>query len=350
MEKKPEARRDGAVDLVKSLAICAVLLIHCSANHFASYEVGVNRWLATAFFGSVSRWAVPAFLLCSGALMNDPDKDVPLKKLFSRYLLRLFAALAAWAVFYELFRMFTLRGSAPLETLLRGAAANLFYGNTYYHLYYFYFVFALYLALPLTRLAARFASGGEQRYILAIWFLSGGVIRFFQYFWPLNRMQASLLYFVMPAALLCPGLGLLGWYMRAHPPRGWAGGLGLFAAGFAVTMLGTWARSLRSGALDSFYLDGFGLFVLVMAAGVFRLCQWAAGRWAGTPRPVRLLSAASFCVYLVHPFFQYLAVPDRFLALPVYWSVPLQAAALLALSLLAYGALSRIPVVKRWLI
>lgn len=350
MEKKPDVRRDGAVDLVKSLAICAVLLIHCSANHFANYEVGANRWLATAFFGSVSRWAVPAFLLCSGALMNDPDKDVPLKKLFSRYLLRLFAALAAWAVFYELFRVFTLRGSAPLGTLLRGAAANLFYGNTYYHLYYFYFVFALYLALPLTRLAARFASGGEQRYILAIWFLSGGVIRFFQYFWPLNRMQASLLYFVMPAALLCPGLGLLGWYMRTHPPRGWAGGLGLFAAGFAVTMLGTWARSLRSGALDSFYLDGFGLFVLVMAAGVFRLCQWAAGRWAGTPRPVRLLSAASFCVYLVHPFFQYLAVPDRFLALPVYWSVPLQAAALLALSLLAYGALSRIPVVKRWLI
>lgn len=350
MEKKLDVRRDGAVDLVKSLAICAVLLIHCSANHFASYEVGANRWLATALFGSVSRWAVPAFLLCSGALMNDPDKDVPLKKLFSRYLLRLFAALAAWAVFYELFRMFTLRGSAPLETLLRGAAANLFYGNTYYHLYYFYFVFALYLALPLTRLAARFASGGEQRYILAIWFLSGGVIRFFQYFWPLNRMQASLLYFVMPAALLCPGLGLLGWYMRAHPPRGWAGGLGLFAAGFAVTMLGTWARSLRSGALDSFYLDGFGLFVLVMAAGVFRLCQWTAGRWAETPRPVRLLSAASFCVYLVHPFFQYLAVPDRFLALPVYWSVPLQAAVLLALSLLAYGALSRIPVVKRWLI
>lgn len=350
MDTKPSARRDGAVDLVKSLAICAVLFIHCSANHFANYEVGANRWLATAFFGSVSRWAVPAFLLCSGALMNDPDKDVPLKKLFSRYLLRLFAALAAWAVFYELFRMFTLRGSAPLGTLVRSGLENLFYGNTYYHLYYFYFVFALYLTLPLTRLAARFASGGELRYILAIWFISGGVIRFFQYFWPLNRMQASLLYYVMPAAVLCPGLGLLGWYLRAHPPRGWAGGLGLFALGFAVTMLGTWGRSLRSGALDSFYLDGFGLFVLVMAVGVFRLCQWIAGCWARTPRPVRFLSGASFCVYLVHPFFQYLTVPGRFLALPVYWSVPLQAAVLLALSLLAYGALSRIPAAKRWLI
>ena len=132
MDRKAAPRRDGAVDLVKCLAICAVLLIHCSASHFANYGVGSNRWLAAAFYGSVSRWAVPAFLLCSGALMNDPARDVSVRRLFSRYLLRLLAALAAWGVFYELFRMFTLRGSAPLGTLLRGAAENLFYGNTYY--------------------------------------------------------------------------------------------------------------------------------------------------------------------------------------------------------------------------
>ena len=61
MDRKAAPRRDGAVDLVKSLAICAVLLIHCSASHFANYGVGSNRWLAAAFYGSVSRWAVPAF-------------------------------------------------------------------------------------------------------------------------------------------------------------------------------------------------------------------------------------------------------------------------------------------------
>ena len=81
-------------------------------------------------------------------------------------------------------------------------------------------------------------------------------------------MQSSLLYFVLPAAAICPGLGLLGWYMRCRPPRSWAEGLGLFAGGFAVTFLGTWGRSVEAGALDQFYLDGFGLFVLVMAAGV----------------------------------------------------------------------------------
>ncbi len=51
MDRKAAPRRDGAVDLVKCLAICAVLLIHCSASHFANYGVGSNRWLAAAFYG-----------------------------------------------------------------------------------------------------------------------------------------------------------------------------------------------------------------------------------------------------------------------------------------------------------
>lgn len=350
MEQKSPVRRDGAIDLAKSLAICAVLMIHCTAGHFGNYAVGTNRWLAAALYGSVSRWAVPAFLICSGALMNDPARDISLKRLFSKYLPRLAAAFAVWAVFYEAFRMFTLRGTAPLGTLLRNAGENLLYANNYYHLYYFWLVFALYLALPLTRLVVRHASETELRYILAGWLLCGGVIHTFQYFWPINRMRFSLMYFSMPGAFLCSGLGLLGWFMRVHPPKSWIDGGLLFISGFAVTMGATCFRSVQAGALDQMFLDGFNLFVLIMAAGVFRLCQWIAGRWKKTPGIVVFLSGASFCVYLAHPFFQHYAVPERFLAMPVYWSVPLQVLALLALSLAAYGILKRVPVVNRWLI
>ena len=344
-------RRDGAVDLAKCLAICAVLVIHCASGHFGNYEVGANRWLAADFYGSVSRWAVPVFLMCSGALMNDPARDVPLKKLFSKYLLRLLAALAVWAAFYEAFRIVAFPNGEPLGARLAEAAENLFYCKTYYHLYYFYFAFALYLTLPLTRLIARHASDGELRYVLLLWFLAGGVIRFFKFFWPLNQMRDySPVFFSIPACVMCPGLGLGGWYMRRHPPENCAGGLLLFGAGFAVTALGTWRRSAAAGTLDQFYLDAFGLFSLLMGIGVFRLCQWAAGRWSQPPGPVRFLSAASFCVYLVHPVFQHYLTPDNFLAMPVYWAVPLQAAALLALSLAAYLLLRRVPWVNRWLI
>ena len=73
MKDNKRGGRSGGIDLTKALAICAVLFIHCTANHYACHNVGTPRWLAADFYGSVSRWAVPVFMLCSGALMNRPD-------------------------------------------------------------------------------------------------------------------------------------------------------------------------------------------------------------------------------------------------------------------------------------
>lgn len=348
MDKTLTPRRDGAVDLAKALAVCAVVLIHCSANHFAHHPTGSFQWLAACFWGSVSRWAVPVFLLCSGALMNAPERDLPLKKLFSRYLLRLALALAVWAGFYELLRIYISRGSAPLGQLAVQSVKNWLTGNTYYHLYYFYFAIALYLALPLTRLIAKRASRAEARYLLILWFLAGCVLPFCRYFPPFDQMGASVLRYVLPAIFLAPGLGLLGWYLGQHPPKSSLEGLGLFLAGFVVTFLGTWRRSAASGELDQFFLDGFGPFVLLMAVGVLRLCQ-RLGR-DGVPGPVLYLSRASFCVYLVHPYFQWLTRQAFFESLPPVWAVPVQAVLLLSLSAAVYELLRRAPVVNRWLI
>jgi len=326
-----------SIDLAKAVAICAVLLIHCSANHFARFDVGSPSWLITNFFGSISRWAVPLFLLCSGAIMNDPAKNVSLKKLFSKYLLRLFLFLAAASVLYEAANIVKAQGSVPLPDLLMEAGRNLLYGNTHYHLYFFWFIFALYLTLPLTQLVARFASKQELRYIITAFFLCGAVLPFLQYYPPFSQMYNSLLYFLLPATFLCPGLGLIGWYMRTYPSKHWLDNIFLFLGGFVVTFGGTLVRSHQIGALDGLYLGGFSPFVIIMAIAVFRLCQMFSARISlRVQKVITLLSSASFITYLIHPFFQEILAPDWFLSQPVYIAVPLQWLMLMSLSVLAY--------------
>ena len=341
-------RRDSAIDLAKALAICAVLLVHCSADRFSLYDVGSALWLATALWGAVSRWAVPVFLLCSGALMNRPERELSLKKLFSRYFLRLVLALSFWAGSYELLRIVISRDSAPLTALLSQGAKHWLAGNTYYHLYYFYYAIALYLALPLTRLTARHASDTETRYLLVLWLAAGSLFPFLRSLWPFSKI-ASLSYYLLPSAFFCPGLGLLGWYLRRTPPTGWRRPLLLFAAGFAAVFWGTWQSSAATGSFNGLYLSAFHPFVLLMAIGIFRLVQAAPAAWTDS-RAAALLSRASFCIYLIHPFFQWLVCPNFFAGLPPLWGVPLQAAVLLALSLASYLALRKIPLVERWLI
>lgn len=96
-------------------------------------------------------------------------------------------------------------------------------------------------------------------------------------------------------------------------------------------------------------LDGFSPTSVLMAAAIFRLAQALSQRW-DLPLFVAFLSQASFCVYLIHPFFQWLARQSFFEALPPLWGTPLQAFLLLGLSLCAYLVLRRIPIVNRWLI
>ena len=342
-------KRSGSIDLTKALAICAVLLIHCSANRFAMFDVGSNRWLATTLWGTVSRWAVPVFLMCSGALMNDPTRDLSMKKLFSKYILRLVMALSVWAAAYECLRIYISRDALPISELLINAVKNWCCGSTYYHLYYFYFAMALYLALPLTRMIAKHSSASELRYILILWFTVGSVVPCIKHFYPFTLMQSSLWMFSLSPLFLCPALGLLGWYLLQHAAKKWYSGPLIFFLGFAVSFFGTWYRSHAAGTLDAFFLDAFNIAVLCMAVGLFRTTQWLADRYS-IPSVITFISRASFCIYLTHPYFQWLIMPTELTAMAPYWGVPLQAAIIMAPSIIAYLILRKIPFVKQWLI
>lgn len=341
--------RSGSIDLTKCMATCAVLLIHCSANRYQLFTVGSLDWLTVLFWNGACKWAVPVFLMCSGALMNDPQRELPLNRLFSRYLLRLVASLSVWAALYECLRILILRGSAPLSELLWAAGKNWFTGNTYYHLYYFYFAIGLYLALPLTRLITRWASKQELRYLLLLWLFFGSVLPCLQYFLPFRLTGPSLLRFILSPVFASAGLGLLGWYLHQKPAGRLLPSLLLFLAGFAALFFFTWQHSDAEKNLNIILLDGFSPAAILMGVAVFRIAQTLAeGR--SLPSFISFLSRGSFCVYLIHPFFQ-LVTRERFWeALPPLWGTPFQAALLLVLSLAAYWVLRKIPLVSRWLI
>ena len=48
-------------------------------------------------------WAVPCFLMVSGALLLNPAKEIPLKKLFGKYIKRMFLALLIFTFIFQLF-------------------------------------------------------------------------------------------------------------------------------------------------------------------------------------------------------------------------------------------------------
>lgn len=342
------------VDLAKSAAIFGTLLIHTSAAGGFSGAVGSFSWISALFWGSVLRCAVPVFFLCSGALLLPPEKPVSVGKVWKKYILRILVALLFWAAAYrgaELIHAW--RASGVLEAAaLRQAAVDLLTFHHKSHLYYLHVILLVYAVLPLTRLFVEKADRALLRYALAVWFVLGILAPTFKDFGPFALVQGIPRQYPLNLTWAAVGYGVLGHtltvYGRERRPRDY--GL-LYLAGFALTFGGTLGISLAQGTFYQGLLQGTAPGVCMEAVGLYGLCLTAGDRRREC-RPARILSDASFCVYLVHLFFLDFLTARGFSAavLPPIWAAPALAAVIFVLSFAVWLILRRIPVVNRWLI
>ena len=79
-------------DLLRILACCSVVLLHTSAQNWDSVSVDSVAWQIFNLGNSLARWAVPAFLMISGALFLDPARPLDVKKLWRVRILRICTA------------------------------------------------------------------------------------------------------------------------------------------------------------------------------------------------------------------------------------------------------------------
>ena len=290
------------------------------------------------------RAGVPLFLMCSGALMLDPEKPLPLKKLFGKSILRLLLSLFFWAAVYGVVRL-AFAGDLS-QASLRRLGKNLILFRHESHLYYLHIILLVYALLPVIRTLTARASRRQILYCLALWFALGIVHPTLSPYWPFRLAGGIPMQWGMNMTWASGGYCLLGWYLyRCERPRKRMF-FALFLLGFAATFFGTWAMSVHQQTFVRDLFGGMGVNVCLMAVGIYGLCLEACpGNWA------EFFSKASFCIYLSHMLF--LLLFRRFLfselSMPCIVSVPLLTAAAFSCSTGLYLLLRRIPFAKRWL-
>lgn len=343
--------RDTALDKIKGVAILGVLLIHISAVGFSGYPVGSASWMISVAWGTVLRAAVPLFFMVSGTLFLRPEKPLQTRQIYSKYLLRILIALFVWAALYEGFDLALRwwRGESLGMAALKTALTNIVLFKHHFHLYYLHIILIVYMFLPVTRVFTAHASKRQMQYALALWAVFGIIYPFARQFPPFQMLGGIPAQYAINMTYGAIGYGVLGYYLRTYRvPRkaAWVYGVGALIAFF-----GTVFSSIHTGKAAGAYLEGMSPGVFLMAVGIFVFvsagtCSEKGARFWGS------LSRASFCIYLVHDFFNILFRGFGFDALafsPVF-SIPLAAAANLILSLLVYWVLSKIPVVKKYLV
>ncbi len=134
-------------DYLRVFATAAVILLHVAAFNWLSTDVNGYDWKVFNFYDSIVRWGVPVFVMISGALFLGRD-DISIKKIYSKYILRLATAYIFWSFIYYLFAGETVLKQFQLLFQSGGAARFTSIINGPYHLWFVPMIAGIYMCIP----------------------------------------------------------------------------------------------------------------------------------------------------------------------------------------------------------
>ena len=220
----------------------------------------------------------------------------------------------------------------------------------------------IYSLLPIIRVFTGTASKKQLDYLIIAWIVLGIILPFAIQFRPFSLIKGMVRQYPISMVYSAIGYFVLGHYMNKYTLKRWTNYFIYFLGviGLIVTLWGTAFSSIAKGSVYTLYIEGMTPNVAAMAAAVFLLVKNLSsrelqGREAsiGVKRKIiSYISKGSFCVYLIHIAFidllrgLHLTFPEANTLI----TIPLLVIVVLMLSIGAYFVLSKIPVVKKYLV
>ena len=298
MNNDDTKKRMICFDYLKVFAAFAVIMIHVSYQNWFSVEVNTFNWQVMNFFNGISRWGIMIFIMISGALFLN--KDISIKKLYSKYILHLVIVFFVWSIFYA-FLNFNTTGLF-VETFLYG----------YYHMWFILSLIGVYMCIPLIRLIVKDKKITEYYLIISFIFafLIPTIFYIGKYFnvESLNSLGVMINRYgseIKPSVVLgYTSFFVLGYYLNNielnKKQRNIIYVLGII--GFILTVLLNSSISIISNVHQEVFFDNFSVNLLLETIAIFTLFKYGNYKNKKLNNIVTKLSSYTLGVYLVHPF------------------------------------------------
>ena len=279
-------------DLLRCLAAVAVVVIHVLGPY--RDQLGVipdSEWITAISFNSFSRWAVPIFIMITGALMLSDTRDFDAKYYVKRRLGKVLLPFLAWSLFYAMLSGLTLAGFDPVVAVQTLQALPVH--ETYYHLGFFYYFIPLYFVVPFFQLLVQKYDRGSVIGITGVWLVLTTLFLFkVGGFWS-NEL------------ILYSGYLLLGYclFQFRWPSLVWLLPLGI--AALLLTDYMVVSNSLIKGEYTvGRWLSYKTLNTVLIAAMIFAVCQRYGEQLSEFwKQKLAFMSRYSLGIYLLHPIF-----------------------------------------------
>ena len=347
-------------DYLRIFATFAVVVLHVAAANWHIPDVNRPEWAAFNFYDSIVRWGVPVFVMISGSLFLG--RDIPVKKIYSKYILRMAAAFIFWTLFYmlmtpDIFADGIISGlKAHIETIVSG----------HYHMWFVLMIIGIYMCIPIIKKIV--SDEKTTKYFLVLSFIFAflipWLIQIINDFAAYKSEGATRLVGAVNANITTMGMQMvlgysfyfvLGYYLDhkeiEKKYRSIVYIIGV--AGFAFTITADLLVALRTQQCFGSYYDNFTINVLCEAVAVHTLFRYHKFRSRKLNRFAAVLSKYGFGAYLIHAFFiEKLSAVFHLntLSFNAFVSVPAISVLVFLLAFCTSAVLNQIPIIKTYIV
>lgn len=145
-------------DPIRVLGTIAVVIGHVCDMAVFNKETAGGDWWVCNYVDAATRWAVPVYIMLSGALLLAPERNEPPLVFYRKRLARLGIAIAFWSAFFIWFATSWTGWSTPEQ-----AVRDLLLGKPYAHLHFIFRIMGLYLFTPMFRV---FLKNADRRLVV----------------------------------------------------------------------------------------------------------------------------------------------------------------------------------------
>ena len=366
-----KSKRIVYFDVMRAFAPLAIIMIHVLDGVFTesgSYTTQEEVWAHGV--ASALRWAVPVFVMMSGALFLNPERKFDWKKHFRKNVLRLLIAFIVWQIIYAVYTYFVTKGDGEPEFDRILHCVRIAFGQHYVHLWFLVMLLAMYLMVPILRKVTEDRALMKYFLIIGIVFifalpLVGEYCQILQLsssktnpylMGALGGVAEGINYFRGKLLLNYMVYFVLGYYLattdfsKKQRIELYLLGAGAVALSILISPLRV---SLVGAPIDmvSADADNINFLSMLLSVAVFVFMRKWLGGVKKVPRVVSFMAKHSFGVFLVHMLFLdgifRFIYTDGLHMSNIWYLTPLFTVVIYCVSLGAAWIMSKLPLIRK---
>lgn len=156
------------LDYLRILSGVLVVMVHVSARRIEEMPVDGFDYAITNAFNCLAFSGVALFVMISGALALQPERETGIKKLLLRKTVRFFALYYIWKAIYQAAAMLESGTAFTFTNIKNEIVLALIQQRGYYHLWFLPMIAIVYMSVPVIRKGV--ADKNVCRYFLCVFF------------------------------------------------------------------------------------------------------------------------------------------------------------------------------------